>query len=114
MNLLKETLEDIKNSRHEIADIIFIGSQESGYSCTWPEFEKLADKEYDDGFGAQEVASDLIIVFSDGMKMWRHEYDGSESWAYYTNFKMPENVKPIRSLFVEKGVGWEDLAEING
>lgn len=52
MNLLKETLEDIKHSGHEIADIVFIGSQNSGYSCTWLEFEKLADQEYDDGFGA--------------------------------------------------------------
>lgn len=45
--------------------------------------------------------------------MWRHEYDGSENWEYSSPFKMPENVKPIESLFV-RGVGWEDLAEING
>lgn len=111
-NLLKETIEDIKQSGHEPSDIVFIGSKETGHGCTWEEFEKLADKDYDSGFGAQEVASDLIIAFGDGATMWRHEYDGSECWEYSEPFVMPESQKPIKSLFV-KGVGWEDLQEIN-
>ena len=113
-NLLKETLEDIKLSGHTIMDIIFIGSEESGYYCNWEEFTKLANQEYDDGFGAQEVATDLIIVFSDGSKMWRHEYDGSERWDYSTPFEMPQKVKQIKSLFVNSDdIGWQTIAEIN-
>jgi len=112
MNLLQETLEDIVRSGHKTEDIIFIGSEYSGHSCTWPEYEILANHDYDNGFGAQNVACDLIIVFADGSTMWRHDYDGSENWAYSSPFKMPTEVKPIKKLFVND-VGWQDLAEIN-
>lgn len=112
MNLLQETIEDIKESGHAPEDIIFIGSETSGHACTWDEFTMLADKEYDAGFGAQKVADDLIIVFSDGVRMWRHEYDGSESWHYSRPFKMPNESKSIKNLFAN-GIGWESLADIN-
>ena len=114
MNLLKETREDIAASGHNLDDIIFIGGEHSGYSCTWEEFEKLADFEYDDGFGAQEVATDLIIAFKDGSKMWREEYDGSEHWSYSRPFRMPTSTHPIQSLHVRQHkIGWCSLAEIN-
>lgn len=114
MNLLQETIEDIEQSGHKPEDIVFIGSEGTGHSCTWDEFTELANRDYDSGFGAQEVASDLIIVFSDGAKMWRHEYDGSENWDYSSPFKMPEETKQIKSLFVTpEQIGWADLAEIN-
>jgi hypothetical protein len=112
MNLLQETIEFILQIGKETKDIIFIGSENSGHSCTWAEYEILADQEYDNGFGAQEVARDLIIVFSDGSKMWRNEYDGSEWWAHFPPFKVPTEAKPIKKLFVN-GFGWEDLANIN-
>ena len=112
-NLLIETRNVIKHTGHTIEDIVFIGSERSGHCCAWEEFEILADREYDSGFGAQKVASDLIIVFSDGMKMWRHEYDGSEYWSYSAPFTMPKEFKPIESLFANS-VGWENLAEIHG
>lgn len=111
-NLLSETISDIQDSGHSIEEIIFIGSEKSGYSCTWEEYERLADQNYDSGFGAPQVASDLIIVFSDGSKMWRHDYDGSEWWVYSTPFDLPMETKPIKKLFVNS-VGWEDLEEIN-
>ena len=113
MNLLKETIDDITQSGHTPADIIFIGSERTGHSCTWDEFQSLADFEYDAGFGAQEVADDLIIVFSDGSKMWRHKYDGSENWEYSTPFVMPEDRLPITRLQVKSDqVGWRSLAEV--
>ncbi|MDY0198969.1 MAG: hypothetical protein RBR68_14285 [Tenuifilaceae bacterium] len=111
-NLLEETIDDIKRSGHKIEDIIFIGSEKSGYSCTWDEFRELADEEYTEGFGAQKVATDLIIVFSDGAGMWRHEYDGSERWMYSVPFKMPTEAKPIKCLFAQS-VGWDDLDAIH-
>jgi len=110
MNLLKETKEGIKRSGHEINDIIFIGSEQSGHTCTWEEFTVLADREYNAGFGAQEVANDLIIVFSDGAKMWRIEYEGFERWAYSTPFEKPEASLPITNLF---GGMWLSLQQIN-
>lgn len=99
INLLKETKLDIKNSGHSSEDIAFIGLEYSGRSCNWEEFCLLADREYDDGFGSQEVASDLIIVFSDGSFMRRTEYDGSEGWEFLSPFVKPENTLPMKSLF---------------
>ena len=114
MNLLKETIDDIKKSGHNIEDISFIGSPKSGYSCTWDEFKILADREYYSGFGSQEVACDLEIIFDDGLRMWRHEYDGSECWYYSRPVTINHNHKPIKSLFSIDGdcAGWGDLDEI--
>jgi hypothetical protein len=114
-NLLTETLEAIRASGHTSEDIVFIGSEDTGHQCTWDEFRLLANVEYDAGFGASEVATDLIVVFSDGSKMWRGEYDGSEWWEHSTPFKRPEKSLPITRLIVpEEMVGWCDLEEING
>ena len=111
MNLLEEKKEAIERSGHTIEGIIFIGSEGSGHQCTWNEFKKLANRDYDSGYGGQEVAHDLIIVFSDGFKMWRGEYDGSEWWEFSTPFKTPKEKKPITSLFAD--IGWSALLEIN-
>lgn len=113
MNFLKETIGDIETAGKTPEQIIFIGSEESGHECTWQEFLQLADFDYDAGFGAQEVATDLIIVFEDGSKMWRHEYDGSERWDYSTPFARPAEKKPINRLQVKSDqVGWRDLADV--
>ena len=109
-NLLKETIKDIKQSGHKVSDITFIGSIDSGYSCTWDEFLTLADIEYDNGFGCQEIASDLTIVFSDGNTMWRAEYDGSEWWEYSKPVEIPENQKKILKL---NGGLWTTLEELH-
>jgi len=110
VNLLEETKRCIRNSGHKISDIVFMGSEESGYSCTWKEFTRLANVEYDAGYGAAKVATDFIVVFEDGTKMWRGEYDGAEWWAYSTPFKEPKEKKRITSLFGEM---WDNLKDIH-
>jgi hypothetical protein len=112
MNLLKETIKAIEESDHTPEDIIFIGSEHSGHSCTWDEFKVLANIEYDSGFGGQEIATDLIIMFSDGMRMWRGEYDGSEWWDYSPPFTMPTTHKKILSLKSPDGL-WDSLETIH-
>ena len=113
MNLLEETIECIEiDTGKKFTDIIFIGSQTSGYSCTWDEFIILADLEYDSGYGAQEIASDLIIVFNDNSVMRRGEYDGAEAWEYTPQFSMPKKLKKIKQL-TYNGSMWNDLKEIN-
>lgn len=110
-NLLKETTDAIADSGHDPADIVFIGSEESGHRCTWEEFTVLADREYDSGFGGAEVNTKLVIRFSDGQSMWRGEYDGNEWWEYST--PAPAEVppaKPIKTLFT----GWYDFDEEEG
>jgi len=111
-NLLEETKSSIAQSGHTIDDIIFIGSEESGHQCIWPEFELMANKTYNSGFGGQVVCKDLIIVFKDSVKMWREEYDGSEWWNYSIPFKKPDSKFAIQSLF-SVGCGWENLSEAN-
>jgi len=113
MNLLEETIDCIERSGHNIEDIIFLGSEETGHSCSWEEFKKLADRSYDNDFGSAEVANDLIVVFSDGQKLWRGEYDGSEWWEFSTPFKKPKKLKPIISLFAEDSgsCGWCSIEE---
>lgn len=98
MNLLQETIKAIKDSGHTPEQIIFIGSEESGHHCTWEEFQELADIEYGDGFDAQMVPLDLIIVFDGGATMWRSEFNGSEIWDYSRPFVFPSSLKPITRL----------------
>ena len=51
--------------------------EKQGYS-----FKKIGKIEYSGGFGAQEIAADLIIYFKDKSYITRGEYDGSEWWEY--------------------------------
>lgn len=99
INLLEETKRDIEDAGYKTENIVFIGSQETGHQCTWNEFCVLADKEYGDGFGSQNVASDLIIVFDDGAFMRRAEYDGAEWWEFKRPFVPPKEKKKIKTLF---------------
>ncbi len=117
MNLLSETVDCLNDVQRTPSDIIFIGSEVSGHSCTWDEFTNLADIEYafaDTGYAwqsaQQEIASDLIIVFRDGGRLRRWEDDGSEGWEFVKPFVMPENLKPIRRL--DRGC-WETLEDLN-
>jgi len=114
-NFLRETHDGIKRSGHTTDDIIFIGSPISGHRCTWEQFEKLADFEYDPGFGTVEIATDLIIVFRDGSSMWRSEHNGSEWWDYAEPFIEPKESHTITRLSVvgTDEIGWCSLNELN-
>lgn len=118
INLLQETIKATYTSGHTLGDITFIGSPETGHRCTWPEFQTLADIGYDEGFGRQNVARDLAIVFTDGSRLARHDYDGQESWKLIKTFRMPDQVHPIVSLVRsdrEKNSSYaKTLAELNG
>jgi hypothetical protein len=111
MNLLKETKDLIEALHQSVDDIIFIGSEASGHSCTWEEFCTLADFEYDNGFGGQNVVADLVIVFRDMTMLHREEYDGSEWWGIRSPFKMPKAKKPI--LRLNGGNSWLSLEDMN-
>ncbi len=112
MNLLEETKIGINESGHNISDILFIGSEKTGHQCTWDQFKKIADFEYDNGFGSAGIAMDLIIVFGDAQQMTRNEYDGSEGWDYTTKFALPATKLPITCLGGDDHL-WVDLADIN-
>jgi hypothetical protein len=107
MNLLEETLELLKNNNINENDINWVGSK--NIYTTWKNFKLISNIEYDNGFGGQEIATNLIIV---GSNWWieRHEYDGSEWWELK---KLPE--KPNKEVILTKvGNGcWDTLEELN-
>ena len=111
-NLLRETRDVLAGYGYTANDIKFIGSTDSGHSCIWKEFESLANFEYNSGYGAQEVASDLKIILQDGSYLIRWEYDGSEGWELIKEPSIPTELKKIKSL----GGGdaaWKTLSELN-
>lgn len=102
-NLLHETIYIITTHRLAVDDIIFIGSEETGHQCSWEDFFQLANFNYDEGYGSQHIASDLSIVFADGTRMVREEYDGSEWWRVIRPFAPPVENFPITKLWGKFG-----------
>lgn len=112
MTFLVETEAKLLVIQRTSDEIIFIGSADYNYSCTWEEFKTLANINYSAGFGAPEIAKDLIIIFNDGASMTREEYDGSEWWRYNEVIKLPPNLSPqkIKRLSCENVfIGWETV-----
>ena len=95
-NLLKETIEVLRENGKSEEDVLWCGSEEFGW-FTWEDFKELADFEYCNDYGLQEIASDLLVV---GKDFWleRHQYDGAEWWEFKTLPKKPKNYRKPRSL----------------
>jgi len=110
INLLEETIEILKEYGKTPEDILWCGSPEWGW-FKWEDFEKLANKKYDSGFGSPHVASDLLIV---GRNFWleRHEYDGSEWWEFKQIPPKPKEYKVPR-VIVSDEIMWDSLKEAN-
>lgn len=119
MSLLEETLEVLSDHGKSPKDIHWIGSRT--HRVAWDQFEKIADTEYDGGYGSAKVAQDLLVV---GKDWWleRGEYDGSEWWDFKQMPKEPTELLDLKALTVNQAddlgydvsCGWEDLASING
>lgn len=98
MNLLTETLDCMKKIGKIPDDVLYVRmTKDSGFLCdiiepdasmpdeirvSFKAFAEVADKEYDNGYGANEVNQSLAILFADNSIMSRWEYDGSEGWTY--------------------------------
>lgn len=108
-NLLVETLSVLTRNGKTESDVLWVGSSE--VKISWDNFKKLADVEYNNGFGTQEVASDLLIV-GDGWWLERLEYDGSEWWSFKTTPKEPEEFIEVFSL-LSSSLGFETLVQLN-
>lgn len=108
INLLEETEEELVTHNKTSDDVLWIGG--SDFTISIEEFKKLANQEYDNGFGAPEVAQDLKVV---GKDWWlqRHEYDGAEHWDYMTYPKKPSEQKSVKRV-ITCNIGWETLREM--
>lgn len=108
-NLLTETKEILKENDIELSEILWVGSSQDDFYIPLENALEIMDIEYYDGFGAQSVAKDLIVV---GKNWWleRHEYDGSEWWEFK---RIP--IKPSKSKAIQYVAGgmWNTLADMN-
>lgn len=109
MNLLNETLANLEGNCLSLSDVVWIGTDE--VEIPIPVFLELANKEYENGVGAQYVALDLV-VHGDGWWLERHEYDGSEWWEF-----KKQRVRPTRTVIpravVDGSTPWPTLKELN-
>lgn len=107
-NLWEETIEFLKENDKTFKDVLFIQGED--FKLTKENFEIVAKKtNYDSGFGAQRVATDLVLV-GDGWWIERAEYDGSEWWEFKTIPTDKDKVEHIHHL--ANGM-WDTLKELN-
>ena len=93
MNLLKETINVLKEKGKTPQDVEWVGVSDTGY-MSWDEFAKLADEEYDNICCPPIVNSQLVVVGKDWWLEREWENDPldfiSEWWKYKT---LPERPK---------------------
>lgn len=117
MNFLKETKDALREKGYTFPDgIRAIQSKDLRISVR--RFTELAEKtNYDNGYGAPEIATDLVILMEDGTWFERGEYDGAEWWRHV---KPPSAIASwfddrVKRLATTAGqTGWMTLAEMNG
>lgn len=111
MNLFKETDEVLEEQGYDWSDIKWVGSSYIKFP-TVNEFIKVAKAtEYDDGYGAQEIPFDLVIMFKDGTWLEREEYDGSEWWVYMHKPIEPSTVMGKIDRLTDNSCMWESLID---
>lgn len=104
MNLLNETIQELKNHDKFPEDVRWIGSRDGEFAICWDDFINIANIKYDSGFGSQEIQSDLVVV-GDDWWLERHEYDGSECWIFSSAPIRKDNSSVFTCL---RNQGWED------
>lgn len=108
-NLLQETLNQLESNDRCSEDVIWVGSSDGKFSITWAEFAKIADVDYNAGYGSQLIASDLVVV-GDDFWLDRDEYDGSECWTF-NSLPVPAK-KPKTFTTVNNGGTWATVEEM--
>jgi len=106
-NLLKETIDTLVQHGKTGSDVYWVGNAE--YMIGWDDFVKVANVDYNDGYGSQEVAADLVVV-GDNWWLERCEYDGSEWWGFKT---IPTTNRKYTSLQSVIGRLCPSLHELN-
>ena len=100
MNLLNETRDILVSNNKTFDDVLFVGDKATHTKMIVKEFLEHANVEYNDGFGSEEINTDLILV---GKDFWleRHEYDGSEWWEYKSMPNVNDFIDGVVYIFDE-------------
>ena len=98
-NLLKETKKKLSIHNKTPKDVLWIGTKDGSEAMNWGEFVKIADFEYDNGYGEAWIYLNLVVV-GKGWWLERFEYDGSEWWEYKEPPKLLKNHKKLSYLTV--------------
>lgn len=107
-NLIHETEKHFSGRK-----VDWVGSMDGKYAMSWDEFkDKFKYVEYDSSFGAQEIASDLVVVFTDGSWLEREEYDGAEHWVDKFTPVRGEGAKSFDIVGGDE-YKWENLRRMN-
>lgn len=110
-NLIEETLEIMAQHSQSPSEVVWVGNSDGTRAIDWTQFAEIANIEYDDSYGGQEVASDLVVVFLDRSWLERHEYDGSEWWEYKAPPVRRSEARPFTT--VKNGESWASIHEMN-
>jgi hypothetical protein len=89
INFLEETIDELLRHDKSTKDVHWIGIKDTAVRATWDEFAELANFDYDNGFGGNEINMNVIVV-GDTWWLERHEYDGKEWWEYKEKAMMPD------------------------
>lgn len=95
MNLLKETTDVLNENDKGWNDVLWVGGDD--FKIPYADVHKLFDVDYNNGYGAPEIAMDLKVV-GNGWWLERKEYDGAECWSYKEQPKEPDGFKSIDSV----------------
>lgn len=100
INLKDETIEAIKDSGHELSDVMFVGTNDGKERVSIDRFLRMSDFVYDNSYGSGEIRYNLIVYFKDNSILTRLEYDGSEEWEFIPlkHFKDSDNYKELKAL----------------
>jgi hypothetical protein len=95
---IKETIQKLAANGKTIADVKFVNTQKA--SCSWDEFARVADREYEGGYGETEIYMDVVVA-GEGWWLERREYDGSEWWNTRSCQHRNHQVKLPRKMYLE-------------
>ena len=103
MNLLNETRDILISNNKTFDDVLFVGDRATHTKMTVKEFLEHANFEYDDGYGNEEINTDLILV---GKDFWleRGTYDGSEWWEYKSMPNVNNFIDGVVYIFDEEKI----------
>lgn len=106
-----ELVNALKLHNYVLSDVYWVGSADGKYAMNISDFLNLfGDLTYDEGYGGQEIASDLVVSMGEGAWFERAEYDGAENWEFKCEPIMdsPKSFTRIKA----DTTGWRTLDEL--